>query len=328
MEINDYCQRVIKQRIKDGVLDEAPIFGDIRAFNREGYAEAYQGMVDVLSGGFPCQPFSHAGKMLGADDERNMWPETIRAIRLVRPRFVLLENVPGLLTKQKAKVSVQWIEHTLFGRERRRIETVLGVPSYFGRVLRDLSEGGYECRWRIVSAAELGAPHIRKRLWIVAHPKGLRWDDGISKNFEPTRREGYASWNGGQILADTEGVQRKEIERKQQNRVLQNNVSDATSFRCEGDFREFEKSTKERRLQKSERYVRDSSVEGLSVTEQERKYGGSTSKPSWWDIEPGLGRVANGVANRVDRLKALGNGQVPAVAATAWILLTGFIDND
>ena len=139
VEKDEWCQRLIAQRIKDGYMSEAPIFTDIRAFNRDGYAESYQGMVDCLNAGFPCQPFSCAGKRRGADDDRNMWPETIRCIRTVRPRFCFLENVPGLISS-----------------------------GYFSTVLGDLAESGFNANWRILSAAEVGAPHKRDRLWIVA----------------------------------------------------------------------------------------------------------------------------------------------------------------
>jgi DNA (cytosine-5)-methyltransferase 1 len=140
VEFNDYCQRVIAQRIADGILPSAPIFGDIRTFVDSGCAELYRGVAEVVSGGFPCQPFSVAGKRAGADDERNMWPAAIATIRAVRPRFAFLENVPGLVNS-----------------------------GYFGTILGDLAESGYNARWRILSAAELGAPHKRDRLWIVAH---------------------------------------------------------------------------------------------------------------------------------------------------------------
>jgi len=142
VEIEDYCQRVIKQRIADGLLPEAPIFSDIRAFISEGYAASYTGMVDVITGGFPCQPFSVAGKQAGENDPRNMWPQTIEAIRIVRPRYAFLENVPGLLTTR-----------------------------YFGRILGDLAESGFDARWKVISAAEVGAPHKRDRLWILADSK-------------------------------------------------------------------------------------------------------------------------------------------------------------
>jgi len=138
VEIDDYCQRITAQRIKDGILPEAPIFSDITAFNDSGYAAAYTGLVDVLSGGFPCQPFSLSGKRLGAADERNMWPATIECIRVVRPGIVFLENVPALLTS-----------------------------GYFGTVLGDLAASRYDVRWRCLSAAEVGAPHKRNRLWIM-----------------------------------------------------------------------------------------------------------------------------------------------------------------
>lgn len=139
VEINDYCQRVIAQRIKDGMLDEAPIFGDIRSFISEGYAASYQGMVDVVTGGFPCQPFSITGKGLGIDDPRNMWPETIEVIRQIQPRFALLENVPNLTSHE-----------------------------YCRTIFRDLAASGYSTRWDILGAADIGGVHIGNRLWMVA----------------------------------------------------------------------------------------------------------------------------------------------------------------
>ena len=138
VEYNDYCQRVIAKRIKDGILDEAPIFGDIRTFLSEGYAGAYQGMVDVVTSGFPCQPFSVAGKGLGEDDPRNMWPQTIGVIRQVRPRFALLENVPGLL-----------------------------AHPYFGTILGDLAETGFHVKWTVLGCGALGGVTKRERLWLV-----------------------------------------------------------------------------------------------------------------------------------------------------------------
>ena len=93
VEYNEYCQKIIRQRIEDGIFDSAPIFGDIREFDGSSYC----GSVDLVSGGFPCQPFSIAGRKKGKDDSRNMWPETIRVIKQVKPKEAFLENVPGLL---------------------------------------------------------------------------------------------------------------------------------------------------------------------------------------------------------------------------------------
>ena len=156
VENEPYCQEVIKQRISDGLLDAAPIFGDIRDFNRE-YAGCYQGMVDLITGGFPCQPFSLEGKRRGEDDSRNMWPQTIKTIGIVRPAHVLLENVPG-------------------------------IRAYLPVVIRDLRRDGYTVqRPRIISSGSTGALHIRKRIWIHSHANSngrMRQRDGL---FTPAR---------------------------------------------------------------------------------------------------------------------------------------------
>ncbi len=145
VEFNEYRQRVLAQRISEGHLDQAPIFSDVRAFISEGYADAYKGLVDVVTAGFPCSPFSVAGRQLGEDDPRNMWPSTIEVIRRVRPRWALLENVPGLLAN-----------------------------AYIQQIFGNLAEAGYDASWDCLSAADVGAAHLRKRLWIVAHPESQR----------------------------------------------------------------------------------------------------------------------------------------------------------
>lgn len=242
VEWNDYCQRIIAARIADGILPNAPIFGNIKTFIGSGYAASYTGLVDVVTGGFPCQPFSVAGKRAGADDERNMWPETINTIRIVRPKYCLLENVPGIISS-----------------------------GYFGAILGDLAESGFDVRWRVLSAAELGAPHKRDRLWIVANATG----------------------EGGGRLPIQQG-------RSQQKSAYANgsgqDVANATGKRCHGGILP----------PPGECPAGRASVEG--------------NHP--WAIEPDVGRISNGVAFRVDRLTAIGNGQVPAVARTAWELLT------
>jgi len=139
VEYEPYCQAVIRQRISDGLLDDAPIFSDIKDFISEGWAESYKGMVDVVTAGFPCQPFSVAGKRKGKDDSRNLWPETKSVIRMVRPRYAFLENVPGLL-----------------------------ASGYMPQIFSDLAEVGFDARWFVLGADDIGANHRRKRLWILA----------------------------------------------------------------------------------------------------------------------------------------------------------------
>ena len=140
VEWNKYCQQVIAARINDGFLRVAPIFTDVREFVQSGAAREYRGFADVVTAGFPCQPFSVAGKQQGADDERNMWPATRDVIRIVRPSHILLENVAGLLT-----------------------------TGYAATVASDLASMGYVGNSGCISAASLNAPHERDRWWAVSH---------------------------------------------------------------------------------------------------------------------------------------------------------------
>jgi len=143
VEWDKYCQQVIQARIADGHLDDAPIWDDIKSFDGRPWC----GAVDILSAGFPCQPHSNAGLRKGADDDRNLWPDTLRIIGEVGPRLVILENVPGILVRPDD------------GRE-----------AYGGTVVGELAEIGYDAEWRVVSAADAGAPHLRNRWWLVAYP--------------------------------------------------------------------------------------------------------------------------------------------------------------
>jgi len=249
VEWNEYCQRSIAQRIKDGFLARAPIFCDIRTFVSEGYAEAYQGMVDVITAGFPCQPFSVAGRGEAENDERNMWPATIDVIRAVRPKFIYLENSPNLLTFEYART-----------------------------IFRELAESGYSCRWRCLSAAEMGANHKRKRVWIVAYSEGESsnerkniGENGESSTFKP---RGLCGEN---VLANANGI------------------GQPRSWWASDPFGSEEKG------------------EGKT----DIAFDGSR-----WGIKSPLGRVANGVADSLEQLKATGNGQVPEVVRGAWNLLT------
>lgn len=160
VEWNEYCQQVIAARIRDGYLPVAPIFTDVREFVQSGAAREYRGIADVVTAGFPCQPFSIAGRQLGANDDRNMWPATIEVIRDVQPRSVLLENVRGLVS-----------------------------CGYVGTVISGLAELGYVGQWGVLGADNSGACHERKRLWIVAHADKARFPDifGCSQVRKVTR---------------------------------------------------------------------------------------------------------------------------------------------
>lgn len=274
VEYDKYCQKVLKQRIADGILDAAPIFGDIRSFISEGYAESYRDMVDVVSGGFPCQPFSIAGKQKGEDDERNMWPSTIEVIRRIRPRYCFLENVPNILN------------HT-----------------YFGRILADLAESGYDARWKVISAGELGAIHRRDRLWIVAYCNNARND---------TSRIVAHS----ELCSDSRGREkgRKENGLQKENRqTLCGGMPNRATSGTENSY-----DWSERRERVREETL--SQFTGFSWCKDIRRIEDLRNRP---DIpEPLLCRTDNGLADRLERTKAIGNGQVCIVAKTAWEFLS------
>jgi len=328
VEWEKYCQKIIEQRIKDGFLDEAPIFGDIDHFIKSGAAKKYAGYVDVVTAGFPCQPFSVAGKKKGQDDERNKWPQTIQTIRDVRPRFALLENVPGLLNS-----------------------------GYFHEILGSLAESGFDVRWDCISAAAVGAPHRRDRLWILAKsqhpdPNGLgshREEEYFLRGLESNDEQISLFGSVGQVLADSDSTRQLQPEGSEQNERRRSgdsgeDVADSDSPGLQqGDEAMAGGSPEQpdgRSLQPGEDvphpddprlqgrlHDRKFDSEGRQVesdgcpTERGTEWERSGNE-HWWSTEPDVGRVANGVASRVDRLKAIGNGQVPAVAATAWLLLT------
>jgi len=283
VEIEPYCREILLRRQRDGVLPVFPIWDDVRTFD----GRPWRGKVDVVTGGFPCQPFSVAGKGLGIDDPRNMWPDTIRVIREVGPRFCLLENVPGLL-----------------------------AHAYFGTIVGQLSEAGYRVRWDVVSAAETGAPHRRDRLWILADAEAGRGVGGAvhDGNLTPTLEGGPT---GGPIAggagssdvadADTAGPQGREC----------GSVRERAGQRASGPGGAW--------WDADPADVGDSAKLGSQRPEYERighHLGALSGNPDRWGLESGLGRVAHGVAHRVDRLRAIGNGQVPAVVVRAWEELT------
>jgi DNA (cytosine-5)-methyltransferase 1 len=140
VEINDYARRVLLARQDDGCLSPFPIWDDITTFD----GRAWRGIVDVVSGGFPCQDISSAGKGAGIDGERSgLWRKMARIICEVGPRFVLVENSPMLTSRG------------------------------LGRVLGDLAAMGYDARWGVLGAVDAGAPHKRERIWIVANTDRL-----------------------------------------------------------------------------------------------------------------------------------------------------------
>jgi DNA (cytosine-5)-methyltransferase 1 len=166
VEVNEYCQRVLMQRQDDGILDPFPIWPDVRTFDGKPWA----GCVDIVTGGFPCQDISAAGKGAGIDGERSgLWREMARIIGEVRPRYVLVENSPMLAV--------------------RGLGTVLG----------DLSALGFDAEWGVVSAGNAGAPHERERIWIVAYTElPERWPERKARHGLEIKPNGvFGQWQEG-----------------------------------------------------------------------------------------------------------------------------------
>ena len=158
-EINGFCSRILKYHFPD-----ARHYEDI---TRTDFTE-WRGRIDVLSGGFPCQPFSLAGRRKGAEDDRYLWPHMLRAIHEIRPAWVVGENVAGILTMVQPGTEVKvGSEASLFG-EGDAERTSLRQEYVIETVCRDLEREGYSVQPFVIPACAVGAPHRRDRVWIVA----------------------------------------------------------------------------------------------------------------------------------------------------------------
>ena len=293
VEMAEYPCKILEARINDGLLSKAPIFQmHTRDFIRLELAEKYQGVADVVTAGFPCQPFSGAGLMLGELDERNGWPDTITIVRLVRPRFILLENVAKLTANP-----------------------------YFGTILGDLASSGYDVRWDCIPASAVGANHQRDRVWIAAYDTSQR--DGCIPIRPGGSRQKTLDVNGIRPdVANAKEFSAGRLSERTPTKITgfvrsSENVANTTS-----QGRRSSRSTSQAIPGQIEPGRRSSSLPNPNGAGSQRQgIQTSTTYPDWWETEPRLGRMANGVANQLDRLKALGNGQVPAVVAEVWRLL-------
>ena len=241
VEWEPYPASVLCARQNDGLLPPFPVWDDIQTFD----GKPWKGIVDVVSGGFPCQDISAAGRGDGLDGERSgMWHHMARVVGEVRPSYVFVENSPMLTSRGGT------------------------------RVIGDLTALGYDTKWTVMGAADIGANHQRDRIWIVG------------KYSPPPPDLAYAN--------STYEQRNKRTKRKQAEHA---NIDGPSKLGNSNS-------------------VRKPQPKG-SKQDQWRRIGNS----SWWQAEPDVGRVADGVAARVDRLKAIGNGQVPLCAATAWNFL-------
>lgn len=299
VEINPHCRRVLEARQCDGILDSFPIHDDIRTFS----GTAWRGRVDVVCGGFPCQDISLAGSGAGLAGERSgLWWEMLRVVREVGPRFVFVENVPGLFV--------------------RGLDQVLG----------SLADLGFDAEWLVLSAADCGAPHLRKRVWILARSRQSTDPDADSRGREGER---VAQHSGQQGQCGNE-PDRLGAGRRGHGPAVAGAVgrSDAPAHREVADpssvgrgARRAEPAGEQGRSGAAgrSREVADAGESRLPLPEPgelsgeiRHQEGRAAEQRSWWSSEPRVGRVAHGVPSRVDRLRSLGNAQVPQVAAAAF----------
>lgn len=232
-----YAAAVLVKKIQEGTIHEAAVWSNVKTFN----GEPWRSKVDIITGGFPCQPHSKAGKLLGEEDPRNLWPDVKRIIREVRPRFLFLENVAN-------------INNSI-------------APSIVG----DLAEMGFDAAWCVVRASDVGAPHRRARWFIMAHAYG----ESSNKELQRTNRE---------IPSKGRRLQTRKDQRKTWSEFRGEGSDDVTDSDCQ-----------------------------------------RTERPrfeEWWAFEPRMGRMVDGVANWVDRLRGCGNGVVPQQSAYAFDILS------
>ena len=327
VEWESYPASVLCARQNEGLLPPFPIWDDIRTFD----GRPWRGITQVISGGFPCQDISAAGKGDGLDGERSsMWFEMARVVGEIRPRFVFVENSPMLTSRG-------------------------GV-----RVIADLTSLGYDCRWTVMGAADVGAPHQRDRIWIVARQRHILphpqhdwngWGEQQSQSLtQATSAHSHANRKHDALRGNSQDYEEGLAERGVHAR---GSVS-GSGERCEAIARQSPDDAYPERMGWQKRPIVQG-VDGLQDKAnilgdlceaqprnphemgdtqgtgfpprpdrqgQEQSWGTSIGASQWWEIEPDVGRVADGVAARVDRLKAIGNGQVPLCAASAWRLLT------
>jgi DNA (cytosine-5)-methyltransferase 1 len=285
-----YAQAVLKKH-----WPEVPIHKDIREVRGDLYAG-----VTLLTGGFPCQPFSVAGKQRGKDDNRYLWPEMLRVIQEARPTWIIGENVAGI------------------------------VNLALDQVCADLEGQGYEVEPIIIPACAVDAPHRRDRVWIVGHSKldgltasktsGGLFDQSEEQRGKVEKRESSGASCASSDVAYTVSLSEgsahgsKEwgcVRGRQDEDISQRNEMGSNSSDSSENVADTVKQGWEGRVHRREDTEREG-VDGHSGC------CGAThgqSGEAIWLTEPNVGRVANGIPNRSHRLKGLGNAIVPQVAS-------------
>lgn len=288
-EYDKHCQKVLRKHWPD-----TEIIDDVRELAND--ADRFRGLVDIVVGGYPCQPFSLAGVRRGDKDDRHLWPEMLRIIQAVRPTWVIGENVAGHIS--------------------------MGLDT----VLSDLENSGYQARCFVIPAVAADAYHRRDRCWVVGYSE--RNGSSAAKVRGQPQEDGRRPPEGQGIAKQSAGTGRP---RDGQEVARGSGTTDVAYARCQQQGDEVSRSggqsingaapgqrTEARdRLADCDKNVADADCVGSKNQQRhqtkrqvEQSYG-----TRWWEPEPSVGRVADGIPGRVHRLKQLGNSIVPQVAA-------------
>jgi DNA (cytosine-5)-methyltransferase 1 len=299
VEIEAFVQANLVAKTEQKLMANCPIYSDLKTFP----AREFRGKVHGLIGGYPCQPFSSAGKRQGEKDPRHLWPYILKHVRAIRPVWCFWENVAG---------------HTTMG---------------LWRVLSDLEEEGYRCAWGIFSAEEVGAPHQRKRVFILGYSEGTGLPCGIMGQREE-QLGGAGAWDG-KVLGNTpslrphrgrencEGEQSEVLGERLESDAVLGNPSRQGSLECgeQGEVGSESEITSGERSESSPSIEHAMSAHHGGQTQWPARPGEEQyewEEPRVTEAQSFMGGATHGTQHRVDRLRLLGNGVVPQTAELAW----------
>lgn len=294
-EIDPYCQSVLLSRMQTGDLPKAPIWDDVRTLPFKELPP-----IDIICGGFPCQDISVAGTGKGLAGERSgLFFEIVRLAKEIKPKFIFLENVPAITTRGGLQV------------------------------IREIAEMGYDCRWCVVSAASVGALHRRERWFLLAcsqHDGALASETGRGigestiqgKQPKQTENIGETERTSGlpSILANaTSKSTNRHAKREKSSHTLPTHSS------YDGD-------TNSESSKQTNSFAESFKSEWRTRGRSSGFYRPFESREHWQKTVSEMGKCSDGVPYHVDRLRSLGNAVVPQQARKAFLLLSGWRENN
>ena len=275
VEKDEFCQKVLKKN-----FNNIPIESEVRNVNGERYA------ADIITGGFPCQPFSVAGKRRGTEDDRYLWDETIRVIKECKPRWFIGENVEGIINISQGKVLQQ--------------------------IQKDLEAESFEVQCLVIPASGIGAWHQRKRVWIIGH----NLSNPNSRNVEARRegQRGICKESKGQRSSSNATSFRKtlsnsnsrlSIREKEEIQTRGNTINSSSKDVSNTNSKGFQRRSISTNMENKQRQV----ITERSIEKQQ----------TWWEAQSSVCGVPNGISYELDkdrknRIKSLGNSIVPLIA--------------